>query len=51
MSDFSDFMSATLAVFQTEFTLFGFTLSYWDVFLWSAIAGIIIMIVRRILNG
>lgn len=50
-STFGSFMSATLTVFQTEFTLFGFTLSYWDVFLWSAIAGIIIIIVRRILDG
>lgn len=34
--------SCTLAVFQVEFTIFGFTLSMWDVFLWSAVAGLIL---------
>ncbi len=34
--------ASTLSVFQVEFSIFGFTLSMWDVFLWSAVAGLIL---------
>ncbi len=42
MEDMKAVISATLAVFKVEFTIFGFTLSMWDVFLWSIVAGLIL---------
>lgn len=42
MEDMKSVISATLAVFKVEFTIFGFTLSMWDVFLWSIVAGVIL---------
>lgn len=31
-----------LSLFKYEFTLFGYTLSAWEVFIWSIVAGIVI---------
>lgn len=46
MSDFVSMCSAVLRLFQTPLHLFGFTLSYWDVLVWAAIAGIVISFIR-----
>lgn len=51
MSDFGSILSAAYALMDMDFSIYGFTFSFWDVFLWSAIAGIIIIVVRRILDG
>lgn len=41
--------TSTLAVFQVELTLFGFTFSMWDVFIWTLIAGIVIAFIGGLL--
>lgn len=42
---FQAMFSATLEILKIKFTLYGFTLSMWDVFLWCFIAGIILWFV------
>ena len=41
----------TLEVFQTELTLWGFTFSYWEVFVFTIVSGLICWIVGTILSG
>lgn len=40
-----------LDLFQLEFSLFGFTFSMWQVFLWTAIAGIVARILGEVFFG
>ena len=39
------FFSATLAVFQVPLTLFGFTFSFWDIFIWTAVADLLLVFI------
>ena len=41
-------ITSTVDLFKLEFTLFGFTLSFWQVFLFSCVAGIVAWILWRI---
>lgn len=36
------FLTATLDIFQIPITVFGFTFSLWDAFIWSALASIVL---------
>ena len=42
MSDIQALFSATLALFKMEFTLYGFTFSFWQVFLFVIIGGMVL---------
>lgn len=40
-----------LGIFKTELSLYGFTFSMWQVFLWTAIAGIVAKILAEVFLG
>lgn len=42
MSDFTAMLAGAVSIFQTPVTLFGFTFSFWNVFFWSWIAGLVL---------
>lgn len=48
MESFGTMIQGTLALFQIEFTLFGFTLSFWKVFLFSAAGSILAWMIWRL---
>lgn len=41
MDGFASMISAAYNIMATEFTLYGFSFSYWDVFIWSIIISIV----------
>ena len=47
MSDFAAMIQAVVQLMQMPFTLWGFTLNFWDIMIWSLIAGIIIYLIVR----
>ena len=51
MEDFSAALSAALALFKMEFTLWGFTFSFWEVFCFVVIASIIAWIIGEVFLG
>lgn len=48
LSDFGSFISATVQLFSMEFTIYGFTFSFWEVFLFSIAAGIVAWILFKL---
>ena len=51
MAEFTAIVTAVLGVFRHKFTLYGFTISYWDVLIWSLVAGIVISFIKGLLTG
>ncbi len=51
MEDFAALLSWTLRIFDLQFTLYGFTFSLWEVFLFSAAAGIAGKILGEVFFG
>lgn len=51
MEDFQALVSTVVKVMTVPFTLWGFTLNFWDIMIWSLIAGIIICLIVRFFNG
>lgn len=49
MEIFQWLFSATMEIFKIEFTLYGFTFSFWDIFLWTTVAGIVLGFVGGLL--
>lgn len=47
ISDFSSALSAAWNLFGAEFTLYGFTMSFREVMLWSAAVGIVFWFIGR----
>jgi hypothetical protein len=43
--------SATLSIFQVPITIWGFTFSWWDVFIWSAVAGLVLAFIGGVFDG
>ncbi len=43
--------SHVLDLFQLEFDLFGFSFSMWQVFIWTAVAGIVARIIGEVFFG
>ena len=43
----SSLFTATLQLFQLNFNVFGFSMDFWQVLIWSAVAGILIEVIRR----
>lgn len=51
METIQAWLIAVLNVFQVQFTLYGFTFSLWDVFLWSLVAGLLFAFIGGLFNG
>lgn len=51
MEQFAAVCTAVLDLFRYKFTLYGFTISYWDVLIWSLVAGIVISFIKGLLTG
>lgn len=51
MDDFVAIVTAVIGLFKTQFTLYGFTLSYWDVMIWTLVAGILIAFLKGVFFG
>lgn len=51
MEQFTAIFTAVLGLFQHKFTLYGFTISYWDMLVWCLIAGIVISFIKGLLLG
>ena len=43
--------SAVLSLFQLEVNLYGFTFSFWQVFVWTTVAGIVAWILAEVFTG
>lgn len=50
METLQAWLSAVLGIFRVPFTLYGFTFSFWDVFLWSLVASVIIAFIGGTFN-
>ena len=50
MEQFAAVCTAVLDLFRHKFMLYGFT-SYWDVLIWSLVAGIVISFIKGLLTG
>lgn len=51
MEIISKLFSVTLEVFQLPITIFGYTFSFWEVFCFSIVAGIVAYIIGGFFNG
>ena len=51
MDTFALLMEKTMDVFKTELTLWGFTFSYWQVFAFAVVAGIVAWVLGEIFLG
>jgi hypothetical protein len=51
MNDIATLFAKTVELFSLEFTLCGFTFSLWEVFLFSAVVGIVARILGEIFFG
>ena len=50
MDDLKLVLDAVVSIMKIEFTVWGFTLSYWQIMLWSMIAGIVLWLVWEVLS-
>ena len=48
MSDLQATFAATLNLFKLKFTLYGFTFSFWEVFLFTIVGGILLTFIGRL---
>lgn len=44
-------LSGVKNVMDFDMTLYGFTFSYWDILLWSIIAGVVFYVIVRYFDG
>ena len=51
ISDFAALLSFTLQAFSMEFNIYGFTFSFWQVFLFSSVSAIVGRILWEVLFG
>ena len=51
MNDLAALFAKTVQLFSLEFTLYGFTFSLWEVFLFNAVVGIVALILGAIFFG
>lgn len=51
MEVLQSWLSAVLAILKIELTLYGFTFSFWDVFLWTLVAGLVIAFLGGLFGG
>jgi len=48
MEDFAAMLIAAKDLMGFSLTLYGFTCRFWDIFIWSIIAGIVIYVIVRL---
>lgn len=51
MQVFQTVFNAVLGIFKLPFTIYGYTFSFWQIFLWSAIAAIILWFLYELFGG
>ena len=51
MEDFGALVNTCLRLLQIEFTIWGFTFSYWHILLFGMFAGIMIWFLTEVFNG
>lgn len=47
MDAFGALVQAVVQIMKLPFTIWGFTLNFWDIMIWSLIAGIVIYLIVR----
>ncbi len=47
MTELASVLSAVLGIFQIEFTVSGFTFSFWQIFLFLIVAGAVVFLVCK----
>ena len=50
MEDLKAVLQAVVDTMKFEFTIWGFTLSFWQIMIWSMIAGVVIWLVLEVLS-
>ena len=50
MENVKAMFDATLEVFQIPFTIYGFTFSFWNVFLFVIVGGMVLSFIGRLFN-
>ena len=51
MEDLQALISSVFGLFQIEFTVYGFTLSFWQVLCFSVVAGVVAWIIGEVFGG
>lgn len=47
MEDFASMISGARDLMAFEMSIYGFTFSFWDIFLWSIVATVVLYVVMR----
>lgn len=50
MNEIASVLTAVLSIFQMEFTVFGLTFSFWQIFLFLIVAGAVVFLIDRWVN-
>lgn len=50
MNDFIAFMQKILGLFQVKFTVYGHSISFWDVFIWCLVVSTVFGFIAHILS-
>lgn len=51
MEDFAAMISGVVDIMKFEFTVWGYTVSFWNVLLWSLLASFVIWLIWGFFNG
>lgn len=51
MGDLVALMDSTLSLFKIKFTIYGYTMSFWEIFLWVILAGIVVGFIGGFFGG
>lgn len=51
ISDVGALLSAVLELFKTEFSIYGFTFSFWQIFCFTVVASIVCWLIGEVLLG
>ena len=51
MEDFAAMIRVVVSVMKFEFTLWGFTLSFWQILIWGMVASIILALIWGFFSG
>lgn len=50
MSELASVLTAVLGIFHMEFTISGFTFSFWQIFLFLIVAGAVVFLIDKWVN-
>jgi len=50
MEDLQAFLLAPVKIMQVPFTIWGFTLNYWDIFIYSLLFTVVLVLIVRYFN-